>query len=305
MDNQDTLFNQIKSAAENAETKDFPNMENVWSRVEGKLDKKVLKKENKLWKKIAVAASILLVGSVGYQIFKTEEELKTLPQNTIVKEDSTKLLDPKLIEKQNATVSNDAQNPIIKKEAKAILEKQIATENQVVQNDEAAKLLESTVPQESNKNLSNVATSNAAPSLLSNRKFESRGVAYKDEPKANSGIGYNITTAKQLPEKKLDPILVVDDKISKESVSNLDEDQLDSLIELPNPIYYINGILYSEQELFGPNPTSPYAPLNKQDIETISILQPEKAVTLYGKKGENGVVIVTTKNGKPKVKKTE
>ena len=30
---------------------------------------------------------------------------------------------------------------------------------------------------------------------------------------------------------------------------------------------------YTEQELFGPNPTSPYAPLNKQKIESISILK--------------------------------
>lgn len=301
MDNQDTLFNQIKSAAENAETKDFPNMENVWSRVEGKLDKKVLKKENKLWKKIAVAASILLVGSVGYQIFKTEEELKTLPQNTIVKEDSTKLLDPKLIEKQNATVSNDAQNPIIKKEAKAILEKQIATDNQVAQNDEVTVPVENKLMESNNKDISNVATSNKSGAWLVNSKYESRGVTYKEEKDAS--VGFESNKAKQAETKKLDPILVIDDKISKEKLSNLDEDEVDSIVSLPNPIYYINGILYSEQELFGPNPTSPYAPLNKQDIETISILQPEKAMTIYGKKGEKGVVIVTTKDGKPKAKK--
>ena len=42
MENQDKLYNQFKSAAENAETKDFPGMENVWNRVEQKLDTKVL-----------------------------------------------------------------------------------------------------------------------------------------------------------------------------------------------------------------------------------------------------------------------
>ena len=62
---------------------------------------------------------------------------------------------------------------------------------------------------------------------------------------------------------------------------------------------------YSEEELFGPNPTSPYSPLNKQLIETISILQDEKAVSIYGEKGKNGVVIITTKDGKPAPKKKE
>ena len=28
----------------------------------------------------------------------------------------------------------------------------------------------------------------------------------------------------------------------------------------------VNGVQYTEQELFGPNPTSPYAPLTKQNI---------------------------------------
>ena len=45
MDNNDTLFNQIKSAAKNAESQEFPGMEKVWSRVEDKLDNKVLTKQ--------------------------------------------------------------------------------------------------------------------------------------------------------------------------------------------------------------------------------------------------------------------
>ena len=38
-------------------------------------------------------------------------------------------------------------------------------------------------------------------------------------------------------------------------------------------------------------------------IESISILPPEKAVSIYGEKGKKGVVIVTTKDGKPLPKK--
>ena len=53
---ENRLFNQIKSAAGNAETKDFPGMENVWQRVENKLDTKEDKKAIGRWKKMAVAA---------------------------------------------------------------------------------------------------------------------------------------------------------------------------------------------------------------------------------------------------------
>ena len=49
---------------------------------------------------------------------------------------------------------------------------------------------------------------------------------------------------------------------------------------------------YSEKEVFGPNPTSPYYPLNKQEIESISIYQDEEAIELYGEKGNKGVVVI-------------
>ena len=98
-------------------------------------------------------------------------------------------------------------------------------------------------------------------------------------------------------------MVIVNGEVSKKQLSNLDEEEIDSVLELPEPLYIINSVYYTEKELFGPNPTSPYAPLNKQKIETISVLQPEKAVTIYGEKGKKGVVIVTTKDGKPLPKK--
>lgn len=52
--------------------------------------------------------------------------------------------------------------------------------------------------------------------------------------------------------------------------------------------------------MFGPKPTSPYTPLDKQDIISLNILLEEEAIKIYGEKGKKGVVIVTTKNGKPK-----
>lgn len=51
MDNQDKIFDKIKTASQKAETMDFPGMEKVWARVDEKLDKKALKTKNKLWKK--------------------------------------------------------------------------------------------------------------------------------------------------------------------------------------------------------------------------------------------------------------
>jgi len=298
MDNQDKLFNQIKSAAQNAETKDFPSMDKVWNRVEEKLDKKVLKKETKLWKKIAVAASVLLVVSLGYQLFKDNKTI-TNPENEIVAKDSLKVVTPNQFEKQNAVVESDIPNPYIKKNADDILEKQIATQNQIVSSEYSLTTSESIATDSievEQKGFFNAPSAKKASSTWYDaKKFESRGVQYEDAVVAKE----EDRNDKQESAKKLDPLLVIDGKVSNKSLSNLDEDQLESIIELKEPLYIINSVYYTEKELFGPNPTSPYSPLNKQKIETISILQPEKAVSIYGEKGKKGIVIVTTKDGKP------
>ena len=104
--------------------------------------------------------------------------------------------------------------------------------------------------------------------------------------------------------KKEKPLLVFDDKVAnKQSVKEVEMDDIESIVELPDPLYIINGVEYTEQELFGPNPTSPYTPLSEQDIDSISILQDEKAISIYGQKGKKGIVIISTKNGKPADKK--
>ena len=92
-----------------------------------------------------------------------------------------------------------------------------------------------------------------------------------------------------------DDLVVIDGKLTKKSPKNISNADYESVIELKNPLYYINGVAYTEEELYGENPTSPYAPLSKQNIDTIVVLQPERAIPIYGDKGKNGVIIITIK----------
>jgi len=296
MDNQDNLFNKIKSAAENAETKDFPSMEKVWSRIDAKLDTKVEKKHNNNWKKLLVAASILLVATIGYQFFKTEKEVVS-PNNEIVTKEIEKPIIQDSLENQNTIVSSAIENPNIKENADEILKEQVSKPDVVASSE---------VIEESNKvanapkaDINNSASSNSDGHWYGNRNFESRGVQYQE---AKKDI-IDKEVQKEKSEKKLDPIIIVDGKATNKTVADLNDENIESIIELPNPIYYINSVLYTEEELFGPNPTSPYAPLNKQKIEATTVLSPEKAVKIYGEKGKNGVVIITTKDGQPAKKK--
>ena len=108
MDNYDKIFEQFKEAAEHQELADFSSKDKVWSRLEDKLDHKVLRKKNTQWKKIAIAASVLLVFTLGYQVFKPEST-ETIPNSEI----AIDLQDTTTIKKENPVVTTAVPNSII------------------------------------------------------------------------------------------------------------------------------------------------------------------------------------------------
>jgi TonB-linked SusC/RagA family outer membrane protein len=68
-----------------------------------------------------------------------------------------------------------------------------------------------------------------------------------------------------------------------------------------NPLYIIDGVFVNNTSLqtvsTGGRSTSPLADLNPADIENIEVLKDASATAIYGSRGANGVVIVTTKRG--------
>ena len=72
-----------------------------------------------------------------------------------------------------------------------------------------------------------------------------------------------------------------------------------------DPLYIIDGVFVNTATLEQTtsitaqgNNTSPMADINPADIESVEILKDATAVAIYGSRGANGVVIVTTKKGK-------
>ncbi|MFT4033175.1 MAG: TonB-dependent receptor [Siphonobacter sp.] len=76
-----------------------------------------------------------------------------------------------------------------------------------------------------------------------------------------------------------------------------------------DPLYVVDGVFVNNNSLqsvsTGGKSTSPIADLNPSDIESIEVLKDAEATALYGSRGANGVILVTTKRGhydqKPKV----
>lgn len=71
------------------------------------------------------------------------------------------------------------------------------------------------------------------------------------------------------------------------------------------PLYIIDGVPYASQAIGNPqtstilpNSTSPLNSINPSDIESIEVLKDADATAIYGSRGANGVVLITTKKGK-------
>ncbi|WP_324678428.1 TonB-dependent receptor [Hymenobacter sp. GOD-10R] len=75
------------------------------------------------------------------------------------------------------------------------------------------------------------------------------------------------------------------------------------------PLYVVDGVFMNNNSLqtisTGGKASSPIADLNPADIENIEVLKDADATALYGARGANGVILVTTKRGnfnqKPKI----
>jgi len=79
----------------------------------------------------------------------------------------------------------------------------------------------------------------------------------------------------------------------------------------PQPIVIVDGVRYKntnylnngngsvDQRPFGVEPRSPLNDLSVNDIETVEVVKGPSASTLYGPDAANGVIVITTKRGKP------
>ncbi|WP_210519639.1 SusC/RagA family TonB-linked outer membrane protein [Hymenobacter terricola] len=65
------------------------------------------------------------------------------------------------------------------------------------------------------------------------------------------------------------------------------------------PLYVIDGIPVQTDNFSSTSaPTNPIADINPNDIENVTVLKDAAAAAIYGSRGTNGVVLITTKRGK-------
>lgn len=82
------------------------------------------------------------------------------------------------------------------------------------------------------------------------------------------------------------------------SVPNIRIRGIGSISAGATPLYVIDGIPVVSGDISGGN-SNTIAGLNPNDIQTLTVLKDASATSLYGSRAANGVVLITTKNGKP------
>lgn len=307
MEHNDTFWNQFQQLDATTPEDSFPGKEKIWDRVETKLDHKVAVQEQWKWKKIAGAASVTLLISISYLIWNSAESptptSPQLPKKEAITNGVT--VQPNANPSAVGQPSETPNHPALQPNMETLVEKSVhaapiaaaAVEKMEIQ-EEVQKETDVVIPKSRGSEEAitqpgpyNTASSTMRGALLPQRKFDAIGV--QESPKLVLR-GKSKNTA-----QKEEPLVVVDGEVTE----NYNLDDADSVVYLSNPLYIIDGTEYTEKEVFGPNPTCPYAPLKEQPIESVTVLQAEKAIEIYGKKAENGVVIITTKTGKPTPKK--
>lgn len=66
-----------------------------------------------------------------------------------------------------------------------------------------------------------------------------------------------------------------------------------------NPLYVVDGMIINSGDLSRlTTTTSVLAGINQNDIESVTVLKDASATAIYGSRGSNGVIVITTKKGK-------
>nr|WP_084406882.1 SusC/RagA family TonB-linked outer membrane protein [Pedobacter panaciterrae] len=71
-----------------------------------------------------------------------------------------------------------------------------------------------------------------------------------------------------------------------------------------DPLYIIDGVIYPSAKISSNSSASiiaeasPLSMINPSDIESIEVLKDADATAIYGSRGANGIILITTKNGK-------
>jgi TonB-linked SusC/RagA family outer membrane protein len=108
----------------------------------------------------------------------------------------------------------------------------------------------------------------------------------------------NSTTVTQQLEGKVSGVSVIRSTGRLGSPTRINIRGVSSINASSEPLYVIDGVPVEETSSGSGEDISPFVNLNTDDIKSIDVLKGASAAAIYGTRGANGVIIITTKSGK-------
>jgi TonB-linked SusC/RagA family outer membrane protein len=136
---------------------------------------------------------------------------------------------------------------------------------------------------------------------------------YYDEKRELSTGDIGIVSSKVIEEQPVtDPILALEGRVPGLFVAQLSGQPgsqstiqirgQNSIFNGNSPLFLVDGVPYPSSSLTNLSSVgtylSPFNSLNPSDIENIEVLKDADATAIYGSRGANGVILITTKKGK-------
>ena len=269
----------------------FPDFENVWGKIENRLDKTENKKKNiALWLPYSIAASLVI--TIGLMFFFTQKsenrEITIASSNAIQKslnQDNSNSIDSVKLVEINQSIQKNIQKTI--DENQLVSKKYISNTNEMIVtpqpsiiasssiniNDENRNVLSAVEMAKQTKNDSAIVL---AANILEEKEFERNSALKMMKVKVNAQ-----SLAQENPSRLAD---ATNDDLYTEK--NRLEDVKIIVNKESQPLYIIDGYVAD---------TSFLRKYNLKKITSLNIIEGENAVQLYGDYGKKGVVVLTTK----------
>ncbi len=277
---ENNIDNYFRKLSEEQKPKSFPNMDNIWDKVEEKLDEKKKKRIIPIWKYFEIKNGVKYAGIAAALLL-----LITLGSRFI---------------NNNPTVENTESetNQIV-----FVDEDKVKEEFDSLQNSEDVVMLEMPSPVESTENLKD-KVKYTPPVVMKKEYVEAELSEYVIEEVVIVGYGTQVKEAyvgtatkiksSQDYESSYMPSLrgevsgvnVFAGNGSPGSDSTIRIRGNSSLKGNAEPLYIIDGKPISSDE---------FRKINAKDIENISVLKDENATSIYGNRGANGVILIQSK----------
>ncbi|WP_417351765.1 YfbK domain-containing protein [Flavobacterium alkalisoli] len=302
MENQDKLYEQFKDAAGKAEEKGFDRMEAVWNRVEDKLDRKKKRRGAIYWRYGGVAAALLILLALGGRFFNNHTSPELPEQNP---ETQVTTIDHDKIEETFSPTAKDSEK----------IEVVIGKENTTTYTSETDSIKFESITQKArvwnSKSsedefwIKGNVTEEVKFKPLDARKKEVVAestqldevvvTSYRSVTSHKSAMAVATIQAESLEDRaNTVPIQSLQGKVSGVKIN--EQPGVDKTIMLRGagsissnvePLYVVDGLPVDEKT---------FRNLNQNDITSIAVYKDAVATSIYGNRGANGVVVISTIN---------